>query len=322
MNESRYAVRVGLFVLLGLVLLGALLMTFSKGVSFLTPTYQVNLKANSVGGLKNNANVLLSGVPVGKVAGFDLAPDGRSVLIQLVLETRYRDQIHADARFVIEQLGLLGDQYVEISPEKNAAPPVQPGQTIEAEEPLSIQGTARTAKGLLEQASDTLKTINAVLQRADQTILSLNSLSNVAVALENFSGISQRASRMVDNIDRMISSNSPAIAGTVSNLSAFSKELNRLTAEIGNTFSTNRLELSKAVQSLENTSHVLEGLAQDVESGKGAAGLLLRDPEFKQQLSQVASNFTVFSRNLNEHGLLHNLFFKPKAPEPEKSPKK
>ena len=51
---------------------------------------------------------------VGTVSGMQLAPDGKSVTIILRIYQDY--QIHKDARFVIEQSGFLGDQYVAIMP--------------------------------------------------------------------------------------------------------------------------------------------------------------------------------------------------------------
>ena len=321
MNQSRLAIKVGVFVAIGLALLAVLLMNFSKGFSLFTPTYFLNLKAGSVGGLKKNANVLLSGVPVGKVASFDVAPSGKGVIIELRLEVRFRDRIHGDARFAIEQLGLLGDQYVEITPTENKLPPLTQGQTVQAEEPLSIQGTARSAKDLITQASDTLKTINDILKRANQTILTEQSLSNVAVSLNNFSQISQRAADMVDHIDQIVATNSPTFAMAVSNMARFSKELEQLSCEMSAIVATNRQELTKAVKNLEATSEVMQRLASELEAGKGLAGMLIKDQQIQARFSEIATNLAIFSRNLREHNFLHALFFKPKEPPPPKSKK-
>lgn len=316
MNQSRLAIKVGIFVALCITLLAALLMSFSKGFSVFTPTYGLDLKAESVGGLKKNAKVLLSGVPVGKVDSFDIAPSGKGVVIHLRIERRYQDHIHGDARFAIEQLGLLGDQYVEISPNENKAPPLAPGASIEVEEPLSIQGTARSAKGLIEQAGATLKNINDVLNRANNTVLSEQSLSNAAVSLDKFRLISERAADMVDQINRLVQTNGPIIAFSFSNLSRFSIELDKLSADMSATIATNRYRLNLAMNNLEAASAALQRLANEVEAGKGLAGLLIKDEQIRAQFASTVTNLAVFSRSLREHGLLHNLFFKPKEPKP------
>ena len=117
MGESRIAVKVGLFVAMGLVLVLLLTMSFSKGLSILTPTYDLYLRAVSVGGLKDRAAVLMSGITVGNVVDSTIPPEGKGVVIRLKIQNKYK--IHADARFVIEQIGFLGDQYISIYPTKN-----------------------------------------------------------------------------------------------------------------------------------------------------------------------------------------------------------
>src|SRR5438552_3192855 len=52
MNESRFAGRVGAFVVVALMMVAALLLVFSKGMTWFTPTYTLRLRADNVGGLK------------------------------------------------------------------------------------------------------------------------------------------------------------------------------------------------------------------------------------------------------------------------------
>src|SRR5437870_10467224 len=112
MNETRFALRVGLFVALGLILAGGLLLIFSKGLNLFTPTYELRLRSGTVGGLKNRAAVLLNGVAVGNVVGTEVAPDGRGVII--VARSNRRYAIPASAWFSIEQMWFLGDQFVAV----------------------------------------------------------------------------------------------------------------------------------------------------------------------------------------------------------------
>ena len=137
MNTSRLARRVGLFVFIGLVLLALLLLQFSKGVRLFHPGYEILLRAHTVGGLKPRAQVLMSGVQVGSVSRIQLAPDGKSVIPTLQIYHQYR--IRKDARFVIEQSGFLGDQYVAIQPTLNRGPVFATGEEASAEPPLDMQ---------------------------------------------------------------------------------------------------------------------------------------------------------------------------------------
>src|SRR5207253_9669839 len=110
MSKPRLEWRVGLFVLIGLVILAGLLIQFSKGLTLLPGnTYTIKMRASNVGGLKKRAAVLMSGVQVGVVGDIKLGPAGTNVSIFLTIYNEYK--IHKDARFLIEQSGFLGDQY-------------------------------------------------------------------------------------------------------------------------------------------------------------------------------------------------------------------
>jgi len=295
-------------VVLGLVLVGALLLSFSKGMSLFSSTYELNLKANSVGGLKTGANVLLSGVVAGNVVGAEVSPEGRGVIIRAKIHERY--QLYDDARFVIEQIGFLGDQFVAIYPQKNGGSILKDGDTVMCEEPLNIQEVVRTASGLMQQASQTVKLFNEAVARVDRTVLSEHSLSNVTATLANFRTVSEHAVTMVENIEKLVQTNSPPISISVSNLVRFSEDLEMLASEMTQAVITNRVELTKAVKNLEATTQVLQRLAHQVEAGKGLAGSLIMDDQLKINVSNTVVNLAILSSNLNKYGLL----YKPRQP--------
>ena len=119
MKESRLQWKVGLFVLIGLLLTAALVILLNKGITF-TPTYSIRMKTTNVGLLMSKAAVVMSGVRIGTVDEVRLDPEGRTVTVILKIFQRYA--IHADARFAIDQIGFLGDQFVAIIPRENKAP--------------------------------------------------------------------------------------------------------------------------------------------------------------------------------------------------------
>ena len=154
-----------------------LLLQFSKGTTFFRPTYDIQLRAASVGGLKARAQVLMSGIQVGTVSDMRLAQDGKSVIITLRIYRPY--QIHKDARFVLEQSGFLGDQYVAILPTRNEGAIFGPGDEAEAEPPLDLQEVARAAAGFLQHIDSAATNINDTLTDARRTILSAQALTNL-----------------------------------------------------------------------------------------------------------------------------------------------
>lgn len=309
MNESRRAVKVGLFVFLGLILVLLLMVSFSKGWNILTPTYDLSLKAKSVGGLKGRAAVLLSGVPVGNVVSSDVDPEGKGVRIKLAVQAKY--QIRSDARFVIDQFGFLGDQFVAVFPQSTTAPVLKPGSVVTCEEPLNLQEVTRSATGLIGRMDETVKLLNTALARVDRTVLHEETLTNITATVSNFRIVSGKAVTMVDGVNRLVDTNSPAISISVSNMVRFSQELNHIAFELQQTFSTNRVELTSVIKNLDSTTRVLDRLIKDVELGKGVAGSLIKDEQFRAHLGNILENLDEATSNISKYGLL----YRPKRPK-------
>jgi len=317
MSKSRLEWKVGLFVLIGLVLLAALAIQFSKGQTFFKPTYNINLRAPNVGGgLKIKASVLISGVQVGSVSDIRLAQDGRSVTIVLRILKSY--DIHSDARFVIEQSGFLGDQYVAIIPTANAKTKFENGDTAQAEAPFNLQEFTRNASGFIARIDDTVKNLNDALKEVTQILLNRPTLTNLAVTAANLRTISERALGTLDDINAVITTNSPALTGSASNLVFFTEQLNQFASDLRGVVNTNSDGINRIVKNVESSSESLKALMDDLQAGKGLAGDLLKDQQLADKASEIANNLSITTSNLNRLGLWRMLWQHkpPKTNEP------
>src|SRR6266704_3409226 len=272
MSQKRLEWKVGLFVVACLVLLGLLVLNFSKGLTFFTPTYSLRLKTSNVGGIKKEAAVLVAGVPVGNVAGAELSADGRTVTVLLKIHSRY--QIHGDAVFTIDSMGFLGDQYVAIIAGKNEAPVLKDGDEVICREPFNLQEVARSALGFIQRIDETARKLDSALTRVVQT-------------------------------------NAFPVSATASNLALFSRQLNDLAADLHQVLRTNKTDFAAAVKNIESSSEMMNSLLSELQAGKGLAGSVLKNEELSAGVSQLVSNLTVLSSNLNRHGLL----WKPRRTE-------
>jgi phospholipid/cholesterol/gamma-HCH transport system substrate-binding protein len=301
MSKSRLEWRVGLFVFIGLALLAGLLLEFSKGVTFFRPTYAIYLRASNVGGLKPSAAVLMSGVQVGTVSGIDLAPDGKSVTITLRLYKQY--QIHKDARFIIDQAGFLGDQFVAIEPTQNEGPVFQDADAATAEKPFNLQQFTRSATGFIERIDETVKKLDEALVNVTRLALNPETLTNLAMAVNNLRGFSESALTVVDNLNTLLMTNSPALAHSASNLVVFSEQLNQFGDGLNGVLITNRDAIRVSINNIQSSTETLKGLLSDIESGKGLAGDLLKNEQIATNVSEIAQNLSITSSNLNRLGL-------------------
>src|SRR6185436_14416567 len=101
MKDKSHAVKVGLFMLLGIVLIVALMVNFSRGVGLFKPKYELIMRTRSVAGLKERSAVFLSGVQIGNVKKVALDAKNKAVVVRLSILEEF--PLHNDSRFVIEQ---------------------------------------------------------------------------------------------------------------------------------------------------------------------------------------------------------------------------
>jgi phospholipid/cholesterol/gamma-HCH transport system substrate-binding protein len=301
MDKSRLETKVGLFVIVGLVLLAVLLIQFSKGTSIFRSTYILRLHADNVGGLKQRASVLLAGVQVGAVSDIQLAEDGKSVTILLKI---YKScKIYHDARFVIQQSGFLGDQYIAIIPTANQPPELTNGADVECEAPFNLQETARAAAGFIQRIDDTAKKLDAAIGDVRRLVLNEQTLTNFADTIDNLRTISAQATGTVAKLNELVTANGAQIGLAVSNVVFFSQDLIHLSDDAQGLISTNGPEISAAVKNIESSTETLKKLTADLQSGNGLAGTLLKNEQLSTNVQAVAANLAVATSNLNRLGL-------------------
>ena len=115
-RDRKIEVAVGLFVAAGL----AALLMLAVRVGNLTlqsdsGSYRVMARFENIGGLKVRAPVSMSGIRIGQVVGLGFDPETYEAIATLEIEGRY-DRVPSDSSASIFTAGLLGEQYISISP--------------------------------------------------------------------------------------------------------------------------------------------------------------------------------------------------------------
>jgi phospholipid/cholesterol/gamma-HCH transport system substrate-binding protein len=115
MSHTKTDFWVGLFVLLGAAALVFLALRAGNLSSFsFAPTYTLTADFDNVGGLKVRAAVKSAGVVVGRVAAIHFDNRSFQATVSLNLESAY--QFPKDSSAAILTSGLLGEQYVGLTP--------------------------------------------------------------------------------------------------------------------------------------------------------------------------------------------------------------
>lgn len=314
MEKSRLETKVGLFVLIGLVLLAVILLQFSKSTSLWRGTYTLHLAAENVGGIKVRAGVLLAGVQVGSVSDIRLAPTGKSVTIDLKIYNEF--PVYTNSTFVIESAGFLGDQYVSVIPATNVLAMTEAAKFTNGAEarclsPFNLQQVARDAAGFIQRIDETAKKLDASMTDLRAQVLNEQTLANFGTSITNLKLFTEQALDTVKDINGIVTTNGTQVGMAVSNAVIFSSDLIQLADSAKKTLVTNSANINQATKDIADTTATFKQLAADLQAGKGLAGTVLQNPELAANFQTLAANLAVTSSNLNRLGLWGILWSHP-----------
>lgn len=309
MSEKRYAGRVGLFIFMGIVLIAGLMLNFSRGVGLFKPTYELHMSVRSVAGLKKRAPVLLSGVQIGNVRDVELDQKNKGAIVHVSILKKF--PLPNDSRFVIQQQGVLGDQFVIIYPGTTNAAMLKDGDEVEGAEPFDLQEVAKSTTDLLKRFDKLGATVGEAIERVNKQVLDAQTLSNLSQTIANFEQVSEKTSGLIDQASIIVTNSGPALTMAFTNLLSFSRKLEQLAINVDETINTNRVELNESMKNLRDATASLKQMTAEMQSGKGLVGGLLKDEEMRGQVALTVSNLAILSSNLNRFGLL----YKPKQPK-------
>jgi phospholipid/cholesterol/gamma-HCH transport system substrate-binding protein len=112
MKKFDLELTVGLFIIAGIICLGYLSIQLGKMEIVGERGYEIYGVFSNVGGLKNGSSVEIAGVKVGRVKSITLYNYQARVVLNLPENVKLQE----DAIVSIKTKGLIGEQYVEITP--------------------------------------------------------------------------------------------------------------------------------------------------------------------------------------------------------------
>jgi phospholipid/cholesterol/gamma-HCH transport system substrate-binding protein len=166
--------KLGLFIVIGLVLLVFGLFFIGKQKNLFVSVFQIKAIFNNVSGLKVGNNVRFGGIAIGTVDGIQLLND-TSVQVNMNIKSEVRKFIKQDATASIGSDGLVGDRVVLISPGTMNRQPVKDNEVLVSRAPVET-----------EQIMAGLKT------SADNAAIITQQLSEIAYKVNHGRGIIAR----------------------------------------------------------------------------------------------------------------------------------
>ena len=114
-KETNQNIRLGIFVIAGLLLLITGLYFIGSNRNIFGKTFTLYAKFHNVSGLQTGNNVRYSGIDVGTVEKIEIIND-TTIRIQMLLKADLKKIIRKNALATLGTDGLMGDKLINIDP--------------------------------------------------------------------------------------------------------------------------------------------------------------------------------------------------------------
>ena len=315
-TKNSRPVVVGIFILLGLIILVVAVFTLGGQKKTFVKGFTVNAVFNDVSGLQSGNNVWLSGVKIGTVRRISFY-NNTKVLVSLTLEKSIQPHIHQDAFAKIGSESFIGNKIVVIYGGSQAAPAVKDGGFLAVEKAISTDDMLAT------------------LQSNNENLLSItNSFRNVARKIDSGSGtignlinnpmLARRLNASMGSLEATMTNfreASQTSKDVLTNLESFSSRLNT-EGSLANQLATDTTLFKVLKGTLTQLRDVTITASQITDNLKAASdqlhdtsnvpGVLLNDVEAAKALKNTLINLETSSQKLDENleALQHNFLLR------------
>jgi phospholipid/cholesterol/gamma-HCH transport system substrate-binding protein len=305
----RNEIKAGIFVLVSLVLVGALILIMGRERQIFAKQSKFYAFFKDVKGLSAGAPVRMGGIPVGRVdkVGFSDNPQDPQVRVTILVNEDYLDRIRRDSMVLIDTQGLLGDRFVSLTSgiDLNRVPA---GSQLPSQEISDLQQVMHRAQSAVDNTSQITKRINQALEG-----LSPETFRNIASASQSIAEVFKAIKSEEGFFHRLIYSETEGkklvdgIAATSRNVSELTNEirtgrgiLHALVYSNGGEKAVQRL--FDASESVASASDNLSALMIQAKNGKGLLhDLIYTDIEpgvVAKRLEQVLISLATMANNL------------------------
>jgi phospholipid/cholesterol/gamma-HCH transport system substrate-binding protein len=253
-HERGLEFKVGVFVFVGLAMLGALVVQFGRLGEGFKAYYTLTVRFNDASGLLKGTDVLLAGARIGKVAGAPrLVREGSGIAVPLKIYDYIK--IPEGTKFTVGSSGLLGDRFVSVT-----MPPGQPKAYLPPN--AYVSGARETGiDDITREGGALLTDVRGTVQKLNQETLSTQNMQNLKASMEH---LNQATSALAES----------------------SKKLDGVIEQAGSTMTSAKEAADNLQNAIADTRKVLRSATQ----GKGLVATLLNNQELANDLHALISN--------------------------------
>ena len=318
-NETSRNIRLGVFVVVGTILLIASLYLIGNKQNLFGSTFRISAKFYNVSGLMAGNNVRFAGIDVGTVERVEIINDS-SVNVVMIIEKDIQPFIKKNAIAGVGTDGLMGNKLVNINSVKIISKSVEEGDVLQSLRPIEQDEMVRT----LNETNENMKAITSNLRTITDRINSKNTLWSILMDTI----VAENVKSAIVSIK--IAGNSTAIL--TGNLKNISEDIKNGKGSLGALITDTTLsgKINQMIVKLEKVSDTAAYITGDfskiskrLEQGQGSVGVLLRDTSFVHNLNTSVNNINKGTVILNEdlEALRHSWPFRKYFRKKEKEKK-
>ena len=279
MSERSQQVRVGVAFILSLIVLVAGVLWF-KNFQFGGRNVRFTVEFPRTSGLVRGDPVEVHGVPSGQVAGIRFESGRALVTLDLARDVN----IYPDSRFVIENVGIMGQKLVAVYP-GTATTPVDPTQQ-------NFTGVYQPGiPEFMSNLEDVLVSFRRLTNRLEDLLAAVDDVDKGALrrTLENSETITENTARFMQEtrgeLGQAIRNFSAAMDDLHRTLNGREAKLDTLLA----TSSRAAVRADSALAALQAAVTRADSLMARLDRGEGSMGRLLHDEDLYRELTGTLS---------------------------------
>jgi len=311
-KQGINSVKLGAFVLGGLLFLVLLLYMIGKNRNLFGATYVLKARFENIQGLVPGNNVRFSGIQAGTVKKLKILSD-TIIEVTMVMDKKMLTIIRKNAVVSIGTDGLVGNKVINIVPAR------QPGPLAE-EDDILVSKKAVTTDEMMQTLNKTNNDVSVIAADLKNTVQRINSSSalwallndqsipqDLRFSVANIRSATGKAGNMVDNFNTIVMDvkKGKGSVGAILTDTSFAKNLNEAILKIkavGDEADSIAGEIYKLVA----------GIRQDVNTGRGPVNALLKDSMMVIKLNTSLDNIQKGTDGFNQNmeALKHNFLFR------------
>jgi len=294
-NEAK----VGLFVIVSGTIL-AVTLGLIANVQLRGGLTQYKTYFTFAGGVEKGTVVRFGGRKAGRVTDVRPSKDDPT-RVEVHLEVLPATPIRADSMASVSSLGMLGENYLEITPGKKDAPALPSGSAIQSIEAMDFSALTRRVGSVADHSQvliiDLHKNLNRISDKADQLLVNLNELT----------GEKNRKSMedLLARSNKMVADEAPKIDRTVDSLERTAQKIEALIAELRGTNTKAGDLITNINRTVDETRDPIKKDLEEIARAVAETQALLEQMRTlvafnEDSINRTMENFRTTSQNLTE----------------------